>query len=328
MNDIKVSVIVPIYKIQEKVLKKCIDSIINQTLEKIEIILVNDGSPDNCGKVCDEYAKLDKRILVIHKTNGGVSSARNIGILKAKGIYIGFVDADDWIEKDFYKKMIDYAEKNVLDVVVSGFIKSLGNNKSWSLPKFRNMIFNSVEAKFKLLERKVYGWSPCDKIYRKSIVQNKIFFDEKIKMGEDLDFCWNVLTNIEKMGYIYLNKYHYCYRKNSVTKILDPEKKWDSVKVMRKILLSSTHLDNKIKNRIKALYVKEMASSNIDMILTNNNKYESKIKLFQSEIRRNFFQALRSNFNLKIKLGICITSLPYIICKYILYFMHNRERET
>ena len=97
----KVSIIVPVYKV-EKYLRKCIDSIINQTLKDIEIILVDDGSPDNCGKICDEYAAKDTRIKVIHKENGGLSSARNAGMEVAEGEYIGFVDSDDWIESDMY----------------------------------------------------------------------------------------------------------------------------------------------------------------------------------------------------------------------------------
>ena len=114
MNSIKVSIIIPVYKIPEIDLKKCIESCRRQTLKEIEIILVDDGSPDNCGNICDEYIKKDDRIKVIHKKNEGVSSARNLGILKARGKYIGFVDADDWIEADFYEKMIEFGEKNQL----------------------------------------------------------------------------------------------------------------------------------------------------------------------------------------------------------------------
>ncbi len=97
----KISVIVPIYKVEEY-LHRCIDSIINQTYTNLEIILVDDGSPDNCPMICDEYAKKDSRIRVIHKKNGGLSDARNAGLEIATGEYIGFVDSDDWIHKDMY----------------------------------------------------------------------------------------------------------------------------------------------------------------------------------------------------------------------------------
>ena len=101
-----VSIIVPIYKV-EKYLKQCLDSILNQTYENIEIILVDDGSPDNCGKICDEYASNDKRIRVIHKENGGLSSARNAGLDVATGEYISFIDSDDYVSENFIKRLYD-----------------------------------------------------------------------------------------------------------------------------------------------------------------------------------------------------------------------------
>ena len=105
MNDL-ISIIVPIYNV-EQYIRNCIDSLLNQTHKNLEIILVDDGSPDNCGKICDEYAKKDSRIIVIHKENGGLSDARNYGIDKATGDYIGFVDPDDRIEKDMYEHLLD-----------------------------------------------------------------------------------------------------------------------------------------------------------------------------------------------------------------------------
>ena len=101
-----ISVVVPIYKVKEELLKECIESIMNQSYRDLEIILIDDGSPDNSGKICDDYSKTDKRIKVIHKENGGVSSARNIGIENANGDWITFVDSDDYIEKDFCKKNV------------------------------------------------------------------------------------------------------------------------------------------------------------------------------------------------------------------------------
>ena len=108
----KTSVIVPIYKVEEY-LHRCIDSIINQTYTNLEIILVDDGSPDNCPMICDEYAKKDSRIRVIHKKNGGLSDARNAGLEIATGEYIGFVDSDDWIHKDMYHILY----KNIIEKV-------------------------------------------------------------------------------------------------------------------------------------------------------------------------------------------------------------------
>lgn len=112
-----ISIIVPVYNV-EQYLDDCLISIINQTYKNLEIILIDDGSTDKSGKICDEYAKKDSRIIVIHKENGGVSSARNAGLRIAKGAYIGFVDPDDWIAEDMYEVLYSNAKKYDADVSV------------------------------------------------------------------------------------------------------------------------------------------------------------------------------------------------------------------
>ena len=125
MNDKPlISVIVPIYN-TEKYLKKCLDSIINQTYKNLQIILIDDGSGDNSGEICDEYATKDSRIQVIHKQNAGVTAARNDGLDMATGDYIGFVDSDDWIEPNMYEEMMANLIKTGADFVHTGFIKEL-----------------------------------------------------------------------------------------------------------------------------------------------------------------------------------------------------------
>ena len=115
--DCKISIIVPVYKV-ERYLENCIESIINQTFKDFELILVDDGSPDRCGLICDNYAKKDERIKVIHKKNEGLSAARNSGIQIAKGEYIAFVDSDDCINKNMYETLYDTAIENKSDIVV------------------------------------------------------------------------------------------------------------------------------------------------------------------------------------------------------------------
>lgn len=126
MKREKISIIVPIYNV-EKYLERCVDSLVNQTYENIEIILVDDGSPDYCPQLCDEYAKKDSRIVVIHKKNGGLSDARNYGLCKASGEYILYVDSDDYIELDSCEKLVNGMANNV-DMVVGAY-KELRNNK-------------------------------------------------------------------------------------------------------------------------------------------------------------------------------------------------------
>ena len=118
----KISVIIPVYNV-EPYLRQCLDSVVNQTYKNLEIIIIDDGSPDNCGAICDEYAAKDKRIQVIHKENCGLSAARNDGLARATGEWIAFVDSDDWCELDLYEKAIACAEKTDPDIVLYSLYK-------------------------------------------------------------------------------------------------------------------------------------------------------------------------------------------------------------
>ena len=127
MNEEKLlSVIVPVYKV-EHYLHRCINSIRNQTYKNLQIILVDDGSPDNCGKICDEYAELDARIIVVHQKNRGLSGARNTGLRYAKGEYVAFVDSDDWISSDMYQTLVNLVELNDLDMARSSVVETDGD---------------------------------------------------------------------------------------------------------------------------------------------------------------------------------------------------------
>ena len=127
MDEKLISVIVPVYNV-ERYLRQCIESITNQSYKNLQIILIDDGSKDNSGKICDEYAEKDKRVEVIHKENTGVSAARNTGLDNAKGEWITFVDADDWVEKNFCEILIKKATENESDCIACGYNKVYCNN--------------------------------------------------------------------------------------------------------------------------------------------------------------------------------------------------------
>lgn len=126
MEEKLISIIVPVYNV-EKYLKECIDSVISQTYKNLEIILVDDGSTDKSGEICDEYSKKDSRIKVIHKENGGLSDARNVALDIAKGEYIGFVDSDDYVEKDMFETLYKLAEEHNTEISSISFYKTLEN---------------------------------------------------------------------------------------------------------------------------------------------------------------------------------------------------------
>ena len=148
MSQALISVIIPVYKV-EKYLDRCLESIVNQTYKNLEIILIDDGSPDNCPAICDEYAQKDSRIKVIHKANGGVSSARNKGIDVATGDYIGFVDSDDWIEPDMYETLIKNAEQYNSDISRCSYVISESMSGQTSKSQDNGTIFleDSIEMR-------------------------------------------------------------------------------------------------------------------------------------------------------------------------------------
>ncbi len=195
INDSLVSIIVPVYNVEEY-LPDCIESIINQIYKNIEIILIDDGSPDNSGLICDEYAKKDDRIKVIHKVNEGVSTGRNKGIEAAKGEFIVFVDSDDFLNPDSIEILVNKQAKNDFDFVC-GKLKRITNEKSEVPDIITGEYFNEnvFESIFDILE--VYGiMGPCAKLFKTGIIkENELHFMEDVTFGEDSIF---VLEYIEK----------------------------------------------------------------------------------------------------------------------------------
>ncbi len=203
-----VSVIVPVYNV-EKYLDRCVESIVSQTYKNLEIILIDDGSPDNCPKMCDDWAKKDSRIKVIHKENGGVSSARNCGLDEAKGEYISFVDSDDWIEDSHIEKMVSYI--NDTDCVIAGYTKENTTGKINCSLSFVNVDLAKID-KTPIGEVFWNGYiHPCwNKLFKKeTLKKSSIQFQEEIHLSEDSLFCIQYLKCCKKMAVTDETTYHY-----------------------------------------------------------------------------------------------------------------------
>ena len=201
-----ISIIVPVYN-SEKHLCRCIDSILTQTYANFELLLINDGSKDNSGIICDEYAAKDSRIKVVHKENGGVSSARNIGLENAAGEWITFVDSDDWLDKEFLESIfIDNIESVDLVISYAKYIDKIGKTSS---NEYKSRYLNSNNTDTLFLEHD-FAWqtSPWAKLYKKEICRS-IRFIENMHIGEDLIFLY---TYIMKCNTIFiLGKSYYNY---------------------------------------------------------------------------------------------------------------------
>lgn len=215
----EISIIVPVYKV-EKYLKKCVDSILNQTFKDFELILVDDGSPDNCGKICDEYAHKDSRVKVIHKENGGLSSARNAGLDIAQGEYIGFVDSDDWIEPDMYEILYKLIKKYKTNISICGIRTVKKNINTYNITPKVNHIIRLKRGKEEVLESRYsdnwISWSCCNKLYSRVKIKGIRFIEGIIY--EDVPFSIEVFNQIS--SYVYTDKklYNYLQIGESITR--------------------------------------------------------------------------------------------------------------
>ncbi len=215
------SIIVPIYKV-ERFLPKCIKSILNQSFCDFELILVNDGSPDNCMKICNQYAAQDSRIKVIYQNNKGVSAARNLGLENAKGEYVTFVDADDYIEYEYYNTIINYLQRTACDMGMVGYcIEDESGKKSFTTTDNGSIVIDKTNALDKIFTNQFHG-SCWNKIFKMEIIQrNELRFQEDIFYCEDLFFNCEYLDCLEENKNVVIcdtrSLYHYVKHGQGVT---------------------------------------------------------------------------------------------------------------
>lgn len=218
MNEPLISIIVPVYNAQ-KCIAQCIESILNQSYQNFELLLMNDGSVDESGEICDEYASKDKRIKVIHKENSGVSDTRNLAISLAKGEYLQFVDADDWLTNNATKTLVDGIINHDCDLVISDFYRVIDNKVSSKGSIDKEGVLSLKEFAMYLMERPAdfyYGvlWN---KLYKKSIIDEyQLNMDPKISWSEDFIFNLRYLMHV---NHIYISQvpiYYYVRTKNSL----------------------------------------------------------------------------------------------------------------
>lgn len=213
-----VSVILPIYNV-ENYLEKCVNSVLSQTYHNLEVILVDDGAKDNSGKICDELKKKDKRIRVVHKENGGLSSARNAGYEVATGKYLMYIDSDDEIKSEIIEKCVTVIERDESDLVIYGYDKvdEQGNlletcvwgNKLLSNKEMVSYLYNAIqEMSFG------YAWN---KLYRKSVIdKSEVLADAKVIDREDLVYNMELLKYFRKISYLDYSGYRYLQRNTSL----------------------------------------------------------------------------------------------------------------
>ena len=256
MNKPKISVIIPVYK-AEQYLQKCLDSVINQTYQNLEIILVDNDSPDNCGVICDEYAAKDNRIRVVHSRNMGTSAARNIGLEVATGDWIGFSDSDDYMETDQYDYLLDMACRTGADIAQCGVFFETENSRELKYIPGKEIC---VDIEHIADASSLFACTVWCKLYRREILYG-ITFDSKYRIGEDMLFNLQVLRKANKTVFGASAKYHYVQHPDSLCNAR-PDK--DSLVSARSALLQAESELNEYDSILKLC--KELRlCNNLDM---------------------------------------------------------------
>ncbi len=297
MANPKLSIIIPVYNI-ENYLPSCLDSILNQNFTDFEVIIVDDGTKDTSGKIADLYANKDNRIKVIHKENGGVSTARFEGVKVATGAFIGFVDGDDMIEPDMYSILMENAEKYDADISHCGYKMVFPNGRTdyyYNTEKFIEQ--NNQQSLIDLLKGEFVEPGLWNKIYKSDFVKNIVLnniMDSSIKINEDLLMNYYLFKQSEKSVFIDKCLYHYMVHKNSAaTSKINKNKLCDPIKVLT-ILESETSGDlvlNKIVNaRLARLLVYTATLSkklNPELIAPERKKARKNLRIKLFDIIKN-----------------------------------------
>lgn len=212
----KISIIVPIYNV-EPYIGKCVESLVIQTYPNIEILLIDDGSTDNSGKVCDSLQeKYPEKVKVIHSDNRGLSAARNIGINNSTGSMIGFVDGDDWVEKEMFETLHKLITENNADLSVCGVKYDFDNDESSLYKTDKSELCNQKEIYYNLINNNQFLGYACNKLFKRELIQN-LRFDEDLFSSEDIDFCSKYARGCSKAAYNDSELYHYRQRLGSMT---------------------------------------------------------------------------------------------------------------
>lgn len=212
-EDSLVSIIVPIYKVEEY-LDRCIKSIVSQTYKNIEIILVDDGSPDRCPIICDKWKMTDSRVKVIHKKNGGLSDARNEGIKIAVGEYIAFIDSDDWIDNNWIEALITEIKRKGCEIAIGWTRLCSDEDKTILLRGMQNGVYSNIDIVYKLIQENGIFPTACDKLYKKELVTDELF---KIgKINEDEFWTWKILWKATKIVCCENTNYNYFQNSESI----------------------------------------------------------------------------------------------------------------
>ena len=310
MESPLISVIVPVYKV-EKYLDRCIGSVIAQTYKNLEIIMIDDESPDNCPEMCDEYARRDTRIKVIHKKNGGLSDARNIGLAVATGEYIAFVDSDDWIESDFIEILYNNAEKEHADISIIGYtlVWDDGRTRRFSQDD-EYYTFDTDNAIRELLNQRKFQCMVCQKMYK-----NYIFDSVKFPIGkvyEDVAVGLPTFLRAKKIVVSGKSKYNYYQRNDSIVNSKFDKRKLYFLECCQFIIAYSDSHNKKYDIEAHSFYLRALMMLILPIYQENKEADKDIYQYLEQEIRTHKHYIWKNpNMELKKKVVLSLICIKF-----------------
>lgn len=308
-----ITVVIPVFR-TEQYLRKCMDSVIKQTYRNLEIILVDDDSPDNCPQLCDEYAREDDRVKVIHKSNGGVASAKNAGIDGASGDYIGFVDSDDWIEPDMYECLLELGQKCEAEIVMCGYIQEDGIKRA-SHP-IKTGVLNQKETVSSILMPNRFDGFTNNKLFSCRLLQDVDANGQMLKMRDDI-FCEDLLylcqlvKKTEKVAYTTKQCYHYLIRTDSETGSIS-KRRMTELAAKAEVIDILESIDTIIP---KALYANS-AGSLLCSFYQSKVKDKKILRAYRREARKYYREFKLAGFPMRHQLRLLgVILCPWIFCR-------------
>ena len=318
-----VSVIVPVYRVEDY-LDNCLQSLVGQTYRNLEILLIDDGSPDRCPELCDAWARKDSRIKVIHTENHGVSHARNVGLDQATGNYIGFVDSDDWVDPDYYENMVTTLLQMDAQVCGAGYTREDPDGPHVILRRGQAKVYSRDEILLEIFGQnvpKLLWWELWDKLFCRELV-TKVRLDEHIAMGEDKLFFWQAMKGMKHFAYQTTYGYHYRMREGSAMHGGLTDKSMTFCRANEQIFADAGGENGALRNALWELYALGTIMAARGWLTLGADEHRQEIKRAQNFLRKNFLRVQRMpNLSLRQRLGTIYLLLPFPVCKALRFLV-------
>ena len=320
----RISIIIPVYKV-EKYLARCLDSVCAQSLSDIEIIVIDDGSPDKCGSICDEYAKKDTRVKVIHKDNEGVSAARNTGLHIAQGDFVGFVDSDDYISPFMFEELYNKAIQTNADISMCHFIRVSEESSVSFWEESCNYEYQELTRKQAVVTISDYSrplqipiWN---KLFNRELIEG-VYFDTKKRMAEDCEFSFRALVRCERVVYLPYPFYGYFdQREGAATHHGSQDMNWyfESARNITEIMDNAGSACPEIKDITAAMKCVNGYMSIANQMVRSGHYDKNTVKAVKKELKKNFRSVMRSELHFSKKAQMMVflfnTKVYYLLMK-------------